>query len=94
MDYFDKINEYMRTHSHRLNHLPLCQSDCDTWWDACQNELTCTDNWYAGFSWEDGYDGQFHNMCKGKGDAQCKPINSWFKSSTHFCEVRPKSCDI
>lgn len=29
--------------------LPLCQSECDDWWNACRDEYTCADNWYNGF---------------------------------------------
>lgn len=32
-----------------LKNLPICQSVCDDWWDACKDEYTCTDNWLYGF---------------------------------------------
>lgn len=71
--------------SHRLSNVPLCRSDCDYWWNACKQELTCTNNWYDGFEWEMGIDGSWHNVCKNTTDA-CKPISSWFSSSQEFCE--------
>ena len=92
--------------SHRITDVPLCQSDCDDWWAACNKvkikfcvtiitnnvfdnlfkELTCTNNWYKGFDWEQGDEGNWNNVCKNK-TTSCKPINKWFSSSTHFCEV-------
>jgi len=81
-----EITNYYREHSHRLNLVPLCQSDCDTWWTACKKELTCTNNWYKGFTWEQGYDGQWHNLCKDESPEACKPIDNWFDNSRDFCE--------
>ena len=82
-----KLDEYFRTHSHRLNNVPLCASDCDAWYTACNQELTCTDNWYKGFKWEQGYNGQWHNLCKNETGDSCKPINHWYPNSKQFCEV-------
>ncbi|VDM00644.1 unnamed protein product [Schistocephalus solidus] len=32
--------------------MPLCQSDCDAWYDACRKGLTCARNWRSGgFNW-------------------------------------------
>ncbi|KAF2351663.1 Folate receptor-like [Trinorchestia longiramus] len=30
---------------------PLCASDCDQWFNDCQYDLTCTDNWSLNFHW-------------------------------------------
>ncbi len=49
-------------------------------------ELTCTNNWYKGFNWEEGIDGNWKNVCKNKTNS-CKPIDKWFDSSTQFCEA-------
>jgi len=75
-----------RTKSHRLWKVPLCKNDCDSWWNACKAELTCTNDWYGGFNWEQGEDGKWRNLCKNSTDS-CKRIDSWFSSSTAFCEV-------
>ncbi|CBY10018.1 unnamed protein product [Oikopleura dioica] len=74
-----------RTKSHRLWKVPLCKNDCDSWWNACKAELTCTNDWYGGFNWEQGEDGKWRNLCKNSTDS-CKRIDSWFSSSTAFCE--------
>lgn len=70
--------------SHRIFHVPLCRDDCNRWWGACKRELTCTNNWYEGFEWEMGTDGQWSNTCKNA--THCKTIDKWFDSATQFCE--------
>ncbi|VDD78711.1 unnamed protein product [Mesocestoides corti] len=35
--------------------VPLCESDCNSWYDACKNDKTCATNWNSGgFDWESG----------------------------------------
>ncbi|CAG5098565.1 Oidioi.mRNA.OKI2018_I69.XSR.g15781.t1.cds [Oikopleura dioica] len=80
-----EFRDSQRTKSHRLWKVPLCRNDCDAWWNACKAELTCTDDWYGGFSWEQNVDGKWRNLCKNSTDT-CKRIDSWFSSSTAFCE--------
>ena len=76
-----------RQHSHRILNVPLCASDCDSWYDACKDELTCTSNWYTGFTWEQGFDGRWHNLCKETKEDACKPISHWYSNSKDFCQV-------
>ena len=85
-DLYQLFKNSERKKSHRLWKVPLCKNDCDSWWNACKAELTCTDDWYGGFNWEQGVDGKWRNLCKNSTDT-CKRIDSWFSSSTHFCEV-------
>uniref|UniRef100_A0A8V5GVQ5 Uncharacterized protein n=1 Tax=Melopsittacus undulatus TaxID=13146 RepID=A0A8V5GVQ5_MELUD len=32
----------------RILHVPLCQEDCEQWWEDCRDALTCKDNWHKG----------------------------------------------
>ncbi|UYV64180.1 FOLR1 [Cordylochernes scorpioides] len=29
----------------RFTNVPLCQSDCQSWFEACKDDYTCVDNW-------------------------------------------------
>ncbi|EEC09137.1 folate receptor 3 precursor, putative, partial [Ixodes scapularis] len=33
----------------RFFEAPLCESDCNTWWQDCRFEYACTPNWPRGF---------------------------------------------
>ena len=64
----------------RFENLPLCKRDCDSWWDACKFDKTCTINWSkGGFVWsKDG------NACPNH--TECKEIQTLFGNATFFCE--------
>ena len=36
----------------RYFQIPLCQKDCESWFDDCSNDYTCRDNWNRGFIWK------------------------------------------
>ena len=85
---FETWKKEYREHSHRIKNVPLCADDCDSWYDACKDELTCTNDWYSGFTWEKGYDGTWHNLCKNTTEKACKPISFYYSNSKDFCQVR------
>ncbi|CAL1543441.1 unnamed protein product [Lymnaea stagnalis] len=73
------IKDERKIRKERFQNVPLCQSVCTNWWQACKNDFTCLDNWAVSFNWSTGI-----NTCpEGK---QCKPFHQIFKDSNHFCE--------
>ena len=49
----------------RYKNVPMCQRTCDSWWEACKSDLTCTDNWTQNFNWSSGK--YVFLTCKGLG---------------------------
>ncbi|CAH8855471.1 unnamed protein product [Trichobilharzia szidati] len=65
--------------SERMYHVPLCQSECNYWWDSCKNDSTCVTNWHTHFNWSTGT-----NVCPQS--SSCSTIQSIFKDAKTFCE--------
>ncbi|CAH1784436.1 unnamed protein product, partial [Owenia fusiformis] len=65
--------------THRFKNIPICASVCDKWYKACQDEYTCTDNWYIGFNMTSGI-----NRCHE--GTQCLKYPEHFPTSKSFCE--------
>ncbi|XP_043928956.1 folate receptor gamma-like isoform X2 [Protopterus annectens] len=63
----------------RITDVPLCQEDCDQWWDDCKNDQTCKENWHKGWDWTTGT-----NQCP-KG-TQCRPFTEVFPTPSDMCE--------
>ncbi|GFT85496.1 folate receptor alpha [Nephila pilipes] len=63
--------------SERFYKVPLCASDCNAWFNACKNDLTCAYNWPRDFKFSKG-----RNSCKDK----CKTFRSFYSSAKEFCE--------
>uniref|UniRef100_A0A5K3EYT4 Folate_rec domain-containing protein n=1 Tax=Mesocestoides corti TaxID=53468 RepID=A0A5K3EYT4_MESCO len=64
----------------RAFRVPLCESDCKSWYDACKDDLTCAMNWRSGgFDWGSG-----ENACR-KG-FHCLKISEIYRSAVSFCE--------
>ncbi|CAH1799385.1 unnamed protein product [Owenia fusiformis] len=65
--------------THRFKNIPICASVCEQWYNACQDEYTCTDNWYIGFNTSSGI-----NRCHDV--SQCFKYPEHFTNSQSFCE--------
>ncbi|XP_030055171.1 folate receptor alpha [Microcaecilia unicolor] len=65
--------------SERILDVPLCQEDCDQWWEDCKDDLTCKDNWHTGWNWTSG-----SNRCPS--GAKCKRFREYFPRSSDLCE--------
>ncbi|KAK6172512.1 hypothetical protein SNE40_016148 [Patella caerulea] len=64
----------------RYRNVPLCETDCSNWWNACKDDLTCVPNWGTGMDFTDnGY------VCPT--ESTCKPFTEIYGNSTNFCEV-------
>ncbi|NXX42012.1 FOLR1 protein, partial [Tricholaema leucomelas] len=63
----------------RILHVPLCQEDCQQWWEDCQEAFTCKVNWHKGWNWSTGT-----NQCP-RG-ASCRQFGSVFPSPARLCQ--------
>ncbi|MBN3305794.1 RBP protein, partial [Amia calva] len=67
-------------HPHRpaaLQGVPLCQSFCQDWFEACREDLTCARNWVSDWEWSPQ-----GNNCTGK----CVPYQQMYKDGRELCE--------
>uniref|UniRef100_A0A8C0J055 Folate receptor-like domain-containing protein n=1 Tax=Chelonoidis abingdonii TaxID=106734 RepID=A0A8C0J055_CHEAB len=35
----------------RILNMLLCKEDCELWWEACKDAVTCKENWHKGWNW-------------------------------------------
>ncbi|XP_076067302.1 folate receptor gamma-like isoform X2 [Oratosquilla oratoria] len=64
----------------RYHKVPLCASDCDTWFKDCADDYTCTDNWSRNFEWVDGT-----NKCPV--NSSCYTYREIYRTAQTFCET-------
>ncbi|CAH1791985.1 unnamed protein product, partial [Owenia fusiformis] len=64
-----------------LRRLPICQSTCERWYNACQKEYTCSNDWFLGLniSTQDG-------QMKCLDESKCDKYDKHFDSANSFCE--------
>ncbi|XP_035210051.1 folate receptor alpha-like isoform X2 [Stegodyphus dumicola] len=63
----------------RFYKVPLCASDCISWFEACKDDFTCAYNWPRDFKFSKG-----HNTCKEK--AKCNTFKQVYETAKDFCE--------
>lgn len=63
----------------RLLNVPICKEDCEQWWEDCQYEITCLENWHEGWDWSTGT-----NRCPV--GAKCRLLKDIFHSPKDLCE--------
>lgn len=63
----------------RIFKVPLCASDCESWWNACKFDYTCAYNWARGFKWING-----KNVCPQ--NSLCQPLYKVYDNAKQFCE--------
>ncbi|KAL5011671.1 hypothetical protein ScPMuIL_010222 [Solemya velum] len=73
-----QVNQTFR--KERFQHVPLCQSECSSWFNDCKEDYTCTKNWGKDFSWETGT-----NKCPL--GSSCKKFKDVYNDSIEFCET-------
>jgi folate receptor len=66
-------------HNERVLKVPLCQSDCDAWFNACVDDYTCIDNWTKNWTWSK----QGNHCPKG---TECKTFKDMYGTAENFCE--------
>ncbi|KAJ8279040.1 hypothetical protein COCON_G00061060 [Conger conger] len=57
-------------------HVPVCVSFCDSWFDACKDDLTCAKNWLTDFKWEND-----NNQCQ----HDCLPFSTMYTNGSDLC---------
>jgi folate receptor len=67
-----------KTRRERCVGVPLCDSDCDAWFEACKDDYTCSDNWGDIKTWNWTKAG---NGCK----KPCKTFKEYYTDPTTFC---------
>ncbi|XP_054718220.1 folate receptor gamma-like [Uloborus diversus] len=65
--------------SERFYKVPLCASDCETWFNACKDDYTCAYNWPRDFKFSKG-----HNSCRK--NSTCQKFEQVYLSAKDFCE--------
>ncbi|KAK6165764.1 hypothetical protein SNE40_022624 [Patella caerulea] len=72
----------MKIRNEKFMHVPLCESECTNWWNACKYDFTCLPNWGGGkgFNWTTG-----QNTCPSW--STCKKFSEIYTSSSNFCET-------
>ncbi|KAJ6664782.1 hypothetical protein lerEdw1_005754 [Lerista edwardsae] len=63
----------------RILDVPLCKEDCEQWWEDCQDEMTCKENWHQGWDWSTG-----SNRCPP--GSMCQKLTGVFPSPKDLCE--------
>ncbi|XP_043941869.1 riboflavin-binding protein-like [Protopterus annectens] len=58
--------------------VPLCNSFCEDWFEACKEDFTCTRNWLQDWDWNTNNE----NVCKGN----CIPYKEMYANATDLCE--------
>lgn len=69
----------MKIRRERFFEVPLCASDCSSWFEACKEDYTCTDNWSRNFVWNNG-----KNLCPA--NSECRTFQEIFVDAKNFCE--------
>nr|AAC83924.1 riboflavin binding protein precursor [Scaphiopus couchii] len=63
--------------SDAVQHIPLCHSFCDSWFEACKSDLVCARNWIS--DWIIDENG---NHCKN----DCIPFHEMYANGTDLCQ--------
>uniref|UniRef100_A0ABI7XNG3 Folate receptor-like domain-containing protein n=1 Tax=Felis catus TaxID=9685 RepID=A0ABI7XNG3_FELCA len=63
----------------RILDVPLCQEDCEQWWEDCRTSYTCKSNWHGDWDWSRG-----KNRCPAR--AVCHPFPHYFPTPADLCE--------
>ncbi|CAG7835357.1 unnamed protein product [Allacma fusca] len=75
----------MKTRNESYFEVPLCANECDSWFEACKNDYTCTDNWLKNFEWKKvGRNKKRTNVCPA--ESTCKTFKEIYQTADNFCE--------
>ncbi|XP_078609164.1 folate receptor gamma-like [Branchiostoma floridae x Branchiostoma japonicum] len=68
----------MQIRNERFAGVPLCATDCNRWWTACKDDMTCSGNWGVSWNWTSG-----QNTCPQ--GAECRTFQDYFGTPSNFC---------
>ncbi|KAM4642820.1 riboflavin-binding protein-like [Discoglossus pictus] len=63
--------------SEAIQHVPLCQSFCDNWFEACRDDMVCARNWLTDYTFN-----ETGNHCKNA----CIPFHEMYANGTDLCQ--------
>ncbi|KER21970.1 hypothetical protein T265_09838 [Opisthorchis viverrini] len=69
-----------RRRMERSYHVPLCEEDCNMWYEACKIEETCVRDWSVEFEWSKGM-----NVCPST--SACELFSDVYKNASDFCHA-------
>lgn len=70
----------------RLMLVPMCQKDCNRWWTACADSLTCVRNFRKHFVLEiENSTNVAINKCPT--GSECRPIRDIYADASDFCQT-------
>ncbi|NWH71278.1 RBP protein, partial [Piaya cayana] len=64
-------------HTAAIRSVPLCQSFCDDWYEACKDDSICVRNWLTDWEWDENGE----NHCKD----ECIPYSKMYANGTDMC---------
>ena len=67
-----------KTRRERMVDVPVCATECDAWFEACKDDLTCSNNWGNYKTWN-----YTSKMCK----MECKTFKEYFETPSKFCAM-------
>ncbi|NXY80812.1 RBP protein, partial [Alcedo cyanopectus] len=50
-------------HTAGIQAVPLCQSFCDDWYEACKDDSICVRNWLTDWEWDESGENHCRNKC-------------------------------
>lgn len=75
--WIQEVNQSWR--KERILDVPLCQEDCQNWWEDCKNDFTCKSNWHVGWDWSSDT-----NQCPN--GSKCTKWTDIFPTAQFMCE--------
>lgn len=72
------VEHVIRIRNERFLNAPLCESQCNSWWEDCKNDFTCWAIWAKGFNYTTGI-----NTCPT--GTTCRPFQEVWTNATTFC---------
>lgn len=79
----------------RIMSVPLCESQCQRWWDDCKTAYTCVRNWAKHFTWtqidnttttnNNNSNSTRRNVCPD--ETTCQPFYKIYFDAKDFCET-------
>ena len=72
------LGHFQPTGTETLDSVPVCASYCNSWFDACRNDTTCTDNWLL------LYLNTSVDTCP---QSECRTFEEWFGNGRDFCNT-------
>ncbi|XP_072900449.1 folate receptor gamma-like isoform X2 [Hemitrygon akajei] len=75
--WIQKVDQSWR--KERILDVPICKTDCEEWWQDCQEDYTCKSNWHKGWDWSSGT-----NQCPE--NSKCQKFSEVFPTPRDLCE--------